>query len=368
MPSEPNQDESFDLTFLKPRFEELLTIKFGESLKITDIAYLGSGVHGYGVKIECEVNGGKKHLVAKAIAPNGFGHEYLSDRVQVLMMAYQSYNQLPKHVRSIDVVVGNQQNLVSLGDGEEAFLLTEWAEGRPYYDDLDAIIERGSLTDTDETRSRILAEYLADIHSSPLSMPKATRKSLYRRKIREVVGHGECIMGVIDMYEASDALDCRLQCEAIIEKSIDWWWKLRDRFWRLKVVHGDFHPDNIWFKGDGDFVLLDRSRGIFGEVADDLTSILMNYFMYCCRDAGENTGNFCALAEIFLTEYFDRTEDIEAFECIPLFAAFRSLVLANPKIFPQNSPEIRRRILGYAVKLLEEDFPSRQTIISGFLE
>lgn len=368
MTARTRQDENLDLVLLKPQFEELLISKFGESLKIIDIMYLGRGVHGCGIKIECEVNNQKIYLVVKTIMPNGFGHEYLSDRLQVLMLANQSYNQLPKHVRSIDVVVQDQENLISVGDSEDAFLLTEWVEGRPYYDDLDAIVERGALTDRDEERSRILADYLADIHALRIDLPEGTRKSLYRRRIRETVGHGECIMGVIDMYEESDAIACRSECETITEKSIEWWWKLRDRHWRLKVVHGDFHPDNIWFREDGDFVLLDRSRGIYGEVADDLTSILMNYFMYSCRDADENVGNFSALAEIFLSEYLERTGDTEAMDCIPLFAAFRSLVLANPKIFPQNSPETRKRILKYAVKLLEEDLPTRQTVISGFSE
>lgn len=40
-----------------------------------------------------------------------------------------------------------------------------------------------------------MTSYLSDIHSI-----KRDSKSLYWRKIRDTIGHGECLMGVLDTY------------------------------------------------------------------------------------------------------------------------------------------------------------------------
>ncbi|MBA2487362.1 MAG: hypothetical protein H0V35_14970 [Nitrospira sp.] len=45
----------------------------------------------------------------------------------------------------------------------------------------------------DRTRVGTLAEYLATIHRVKHKDPQ-----LYRRRLRELLGHGECIMGLTD--------------------------------------------------------------------------------------------------------------------------------------------------------------------------
>lgn len=45
---------------------------------------------------------------------------------------------------------------------------------------------------------------------------------------------------------------------------------------RLRQVHGDFHPWKILFELGADFRLLDRSRGEFGDPADDVTSLIFD--------------------------------------------------------------------------------------------
>jgi aminoglycoside phosphotransferase (APT) family kinase protein len=42
-------------------------------------------------------------------------------------------------------------------------------------------------------------------------------------------------------------------------------------------VHGDFHPWNILFQNDCDFAVLDRSRGEWGDPADDVAPLTINY-------------------------------------------------------------------------------------------
>jgi len=54
----------------------------------------------------------------------------------------------------------------------------------------------------------------------------------------------------------------------------------------LRQIHGDFHPWNILFRPGIDFQLLDRSRGEYGDPADDLTSLTVNYFFFSLQRSG----------------------------------------------------------------------------------
>ena len=62
-------------------------------------------VFGYGVPylIEFSVNGETKSVVLETMKPEGFGHDHLSDRAQILMWQHSVFNTLPQHVRSVDV-------------------------------------------------------------------------------------------------------------------------------------------------------------------------------------------------------------------------------------------------------------------------
>ncbi|MEM1550760.1 MAG: aminoglycoside phosphotransferase family protein, partial [Candidatus Bathyarchaeia archaeon] len=107
---------------------------------------------GYGVPylIEVLVNGEVKRVVLETIKPGGFGHEHFSDRAQILLWQHSAFNNLPRHVRSIDVGAFTVSGtLKSLGDCKEFFIVTEFVEGKPYYLDLEDIKARGELTKLD---------------------------------------------------------------------------------------------------------------------------------------------------------------------------------------------------------------------------
>ncbi|MEM2092278.1 MAG: aminoglycoside phosphotransferase family protein, partial [Candidatus Bathyarchaeia archaeon] len=83
---------------------------------------------GYGIPylIEVSVNGEIKKVVLETIRPEGFGHEHFSDRAQILLWQHSAFNNLPKHVRSIDVGAFTARGtLKSLGDCREFFIITE---------------------------------------------------------------------------------------------------------------------------------------------------------------------------------------------------------------------------------------------------
>ena len=77
---------------------------------------------------------------------------------------------------------------------------------------------------------------------------------------------------------ASVSRCCRPRlCEEIERAAVSSRWRLRGRTHRLSRTHGDFHPWNVLFREGTDFSVLDRSRGEWGEPADDVAALGVNF-------------------------------------------------------------------------------------------
>jgi hypothetical protein len=316
--------------------------------------------YGYGtpILVEYEVQGRRERAVVHTVRPGPFGHEHMADRAQSLLWDHAAFNTLPRHVRSIDVgAFRTNGTAVSLGDAQEFFTLTTYGEGEPYANDLERIRESGELKDGDLERADALCDYLVEIHSV-----KHSNDDLYVRRIRELIGHSECIMGLIDSYpkEALPAYADKLK--GIEQQCIDWRWKLKSRVHRLRQVHGDFHPWNILFSNDAEFCLLDRSRGEWGDPADDVTCLTMNYFFFSLQRHGRLTGAFEKLFLRFWDRYLEGSRDSEILQVAAPFLVFRSLVLAHPVWYPQLTEELRTKLFRFMEGVLHADlFDPRKT-------
>ena len=313
------------------------------------IRKLGSGVQGSGFLVELQTEGKIRSYVVKALIPEGFGHDYPSDRAAVFLLDLDEYKNLPKHVNAVDVLAEMEDGTVkSIGGGKEYYLMMERVEGRDYFNDLAGFAGHKRLEAPDVVKITSMAFYLSEIHAL-----KKDSKTLYWRKLRDTVGHGECLMGVFDIYP-----DGTLPYEdmaAIVKKSVDWVYALKPRYSRLSRIHGDFHPGNIWFKDNDDFVLLDRSRGPWGEPADDLTALAINYIFFSIRNHGDVRGSYLEGLKLFFHEYIRLSGDQEVTKVVAPFFAFRSAVVANPVFYPNLSEEARDKIFRFAKGVLSEE-------------
>jgi hypothetical protein len=303
--------------------------------------------YGYGspLQIDYECKGKQHRAVLHTISPGPFGHEHMSDRAQMLLWDHNAFNLLPRHVRSIDAGAFRRSgSAISLGDAEEFFVLTDYAEGRCYVEDVTRMRDDGRLTDLDITRADAMCDYLVEIHRVKHDSP-----DLYARRIRELIGHSECIMGLIDSYPSTnDTL------QAIEKQCVDWRWRIKGRVHRLCQVHGDFHPWNILFREGIDFFLLDRSRGEWGEPADDVTSLTMNYLFFSLQRSGKLDGNFESLFRRFWERYLAKSGDQEMLQVAAPFFAFRGLVMAHPIWYPNLTKEVRQKLFNFMQSVLSE--------------
>src|SRR5262245_3774503 len=303
---------------------------------------------GYGVpfEIECTIGGAARTLVVSRTRPaQGFGHDYPADRAWQALHGHDAYNSFPRHAHSLDVgVLTESGELASVADTAEFFQLVEKVEGTLYWRDLERLLE-APLQETDIARAEALARFLAEVHAVKHDEP-----TLYQRRIRELVGHGECLMGILDSYPHPYALLTAEVCEEIERAAVAARWRLRTRSYRLSRTHGDFHPWNLLFRAGTDFSVLDRSRGTWGEPADDVAALSINYLFYGLRARLSQPFRF--LFGTFLETYLRESHDREILEVLPPFLAFRALVIAHPTWYPELSDPLRLTLIHFARRMM----------------
>jgi aminoglycoside phosphotransferase (APT) family kinase protein len=284
------------------------------------------------------------------MSPGPFGHEHMADRAQAMLWDYHSYGRLPRHVPALDVGAFTEKGtLFSISQAEELFVLTQWEDGTSYHEDLERQACEATLQPSDRRRTDALARYLAQIHRKKRRDP-----DLYRRRLRELIGHGECIMGLTDSYPDRFEFITKDLLRTIEEACNRWRWGLRERVDRLSQVHGDFHPWNVLFRKGVDFSVLDRSRGEWGEPADDVTSMSINYLFFSLCRSGTLQGGLEIAFRSFWDTYCQTSGDEAVMETAAPFFAFRGLVLASPLWYPRLPVTVRKTIFRFVENVLNE--------------
>ncbi|MEP6860334.1 MAG: phosphotransferase [Deltaproteobacteria bacterium] len=291
--------------------------------------------------------GHDRELVWHGVSANAFGHDRRADRFAEVIGAYDDFAEIPRHVQAIDVgAVAHDGALVSLCEAGEPYLITSYARGTVYAGELRRIAAVREVTARELARLDTLALYLAGLHT-----PIADGAVRYRRAIRDLVGSGEGIYGMVDGYPPGLA-SARLR--AIEEQCAGWRWRLRERETRLTRTHGDFHPFNIVFDDDTP-AFLDASRGACGDPADDLTALAINFLLFAADDppAWRSLG---VMWRHWWATYLGHRDDPDLLAVAPPFLAWRTLVVCNPHFYPKLGERGRDLLLGFCEDVLAAGF------------
>jgi hypothetical protein len=347
--------------------EAYLTQLSGAPVHIEQVSELGGGASGaaalkafgYGRPIcidyrrlipdaACNQDADLQRVVLHRVNRNEFGHEHHADCIAEIWLAFTTFNQLPGHVGARDLVaLSRDGRLESAGHLADLLLLTDYAPGTLYADDLLRVRDAGMCSALDIARAEALASYLADIHAV-----KHVDPLLWRRRLRDLVGHGEGIMGLADSYPSDFPLVSASELCAIETAANAWRWRLKPLAARLSQVHGDFHPFNILFTDQTTFTVLDRSRGAWGEPADDVSCLAINYLFFSLQRSGELGGSLQELYTAFWQRYLTQSQDHDLLNVIQPWFAWRALVLASPQWYPTLDPAVRRKLLTFAQQVL----------------
>jgi len=307
---------------------------------------------GYGQPLRLTVRepgGGTRVLVFRTMAANEFGHDRRSDRAAGMLLSHDTFGLIPDHVRALDVgAIASDGRLVSLRAAGEVYLLTTWAEGALYAEDLRRIAREGTAEPLDLERCEALARWLAALHARRIADPAG-----WRRAVRDLLGHGEGIFGMVDAYPPGTPGAPPDRLRDIERRCLEWRWKLRAREGRLLRVHGDFHPFNIVFAAGTRFTLLDASRGCQGDAADDVTALSVNYVFFGLSRPQSWARGLGPLWHRFWRSYLEASRDEALLEVAAPFLAWRALVVASPRFYPGMAPAAREALLGLAERALD---------------
>ncbi|MBA2541426.1 MAG: aminoglycoside phosphotransferase family protein [Deltaproteobacteria bacterium] len=305
---------------------------------------------GYGKPVRITLagpRGERREVVFRTSTSDEFGHDRRADRMANAVLAFDDFPHVPRHIEALDVgAIGPDGTLTSIRG--EPYVITSYSPGQVYAEDLRRVAREGRATTIDLERIDALARYLAELHAMQLP-PDANPR--YRRAIRDLMGHGEGIFGMIDGYPpVAGAPPKRLQ--AIERACVEWRWRLRDFEHRLTRTHGDFHPFNVVFETGTTFAVLDASRGTCGEPADDMIAMAINFLLFAADIPGAWNG-LGPLWHRFWATYLRARPDRELTTVVPPFFAWRALVVCNPRFYPGLSVEARENLLGLAERALE---------------
>lgn len=312
----------------------------------TELKHVG---YGEPTRVRFRVGGEERSAVFRTMGPNWFGHDRRSDRACLALLAADTYGEPPRHVRALDVgALDAGGELVSLRDAGEFYLVTEYVDGALYAGDLRRVESRGAAEPLDVERARALAHYLVELHAAPVLGPP----ELYHRAVRDLLGSGEGIFGIVDSYPDGGPVSVQ-RLAGLERRALEWRHRLRGRASRLRRTHGDFHPYNVLFREGTDFTLLDASRGGMGDPADDVAAMVINYvFGGAIHPSAWPNGLRPLWNELWRT-YLTESGDAELCSVVAPFLAWRALVVASPVWYPTVPARCRDAILSLAEAALD---------------
>jgi len=347
----------------KDQIKAFLEKHYSKNIEVIKFSHIGSGWVANGHELKFRVEGEDKKVAIRVLKDVDFSHDYPSDRGAYLSLQHRSSKMLPNHNKSIGVIAvsPDSNDLVETAEHDEYFQVLEWAKGKEYLDDILEISKRDNLIKTDIKRAKTLSDYLVMIHKIGFKGDQEHARSLYKRHTRDFVG-SSFLMDVLDTYPDKVGFASKNEIYNFVNQIYIHRENTKHMFTRLRKIHGDFHPGNVRFDGE-EFEILDSARVIWGEPADDVACMAINYVWNSIKQRGSFGGGYAELFSVFYDNYIQKTGDKQICKLIPMFFAVRSVVLNHPLFFEEKD-ENRKKLFNLSLKLLNKGNFSGQLLTS----
>ncbi|MFS8131021.1 MAG: phosphotransferase [Candidatus Dojkabacteria bacterium] len=339
---------------LETAIKHYLEDKYGKDITLKEITKLGSGLVADGYKVVFINKGVETKIVCRQLRGIGLSRDYLADNVGYLLLQHQISQIHPTHINSIDVVCyGEEVRTVSIDGIENVFQVMEFAEGKSYIEFISKISKEETLSKQQKEIIENISSYMARIHEiKPMQLSDEIFKHYYWRHSQDYIG-SEVFMDIMDVWDNDKLLDAQGKTEMMtnlfrIRES------LRSEYKRCSMIHSDLHPDNIRVQEDLTIRPLDSARAMWGEPADDLTSMLANFIYFGLKNDGSLKGSYLEAYNLMLNKYIELTQDKDISKHAQLYLPVRLLILAHPDFFSSDTLELKNMLINFAKKILND--------------
>ncbi len=317
----------------------------------------GDKAHGMTQSVELTVqsHGRVRRAYLKTPREDLYGETLAADALREAAWRVEGYDWFPGHARCAAVGRSAAGSLVRLEPLTDTPWLLEWAEpGIRYADRLDDLEALGA--DRAAAEAHRLCSAMVALHR-PVAGDQTV---LYRRALRDAL-----IVPVQRLVDSADSFwatrrDLRVDVE---HACAQWRLLLTDRGDRLRYVHHDFHPWNV-FIGPCDREVRTigaRLPGV-GDPNDDFAAFTVNYLWFSHASNGRVSGAYRAGLESFRRTFRELGGDDGGPALMAPFLAKRLLVLLNPTYYPAMPPatgawleDLLRRCLRDEIDLVRGD-------------
>jgi len=342
----PENRSAAPTTFGRDHLEAYLSLVLDVPVEVKSISPLKERGP---VRIDYEVGGVRRTAILELRNLDVVGPEYRPVHGQDLVRSPKALRPIPRHARTLGVAgIEVAGGFVPVDGAKAQYVLTEYAEGHAYGEDLVRLKLGGLPTRRDRDRAEALAEQLAEIHQQPGPDPR-----LYVQRIRELLGQADGIMGLLDSFPPQEGLLIPELLEHLEHRCLKWRWRLKGRTDRLRRVHGEFHPWNILFREGTEYTILDRSRIAWGEPADDAACLTMNYLVCALQTQGESRESLFDLFHRFWSRYLEKSGDTGILDVAAPFLVRHALALVSPVWHPELKATVRRSLFSFMFRVLE---------------
>jgi thiamine kinase-like enzyme len=330
----------------------LLSKKLNKGIVVREITTISSGYHSEGYKITTE--GGETYFL-KRIKSEDMGFEFPERKIMSLLLSHSMLSRHGVYPNSIGVAIknGEPEFLPEIDENTEVYHIQEYGgEGKSYLEILDENLNKKEIDGTDKEQIDKVVGFILSIHKiKPENKSDKMLNSMYNDYLRSVLGHPEYVLHSLhNMPEDSPVLRPNEQGEfvALMLENMHYF---KDKYERLRAIHGDFWGSNLFFKEDGSVFVIDYSRMPWGDPGFDIGIWMSQYLI---RHHITGSGYFKELGDYFLQQYMSKTGDDEIVKTMVYSLGIVATIYASSRTTPGIENEVRSSFYNHVLKMLKQ--------------